>query len=318
MTRVESPPRSGQFLDEIEISRDLVSVAEEQKRRVVAVLFENGPHLPAEKVITCRIGFGILPPHGHLDFEVDPVSVGHAEGCTRRAPGVEPDVVEPVLPDDRHDPPPLVIAEGSVARFREDRILDRAPQMDRMSVQQDMIPALRHLAQSERNRPFIFARLRPGLCEQPAAQGIESGREFIPQRSIIPQRELARKAELRAVPAHGKLSLDLDAVARHRDERLAPERLPRGIGHRQTHLHAPVGNTRKELHVVDMDRIHDQKLHLAQNAVPVDLREFGVGMVPLVRVVLIAVVDAERNAVRLARGDRVTQSVRSWTCGTLT
>ena len=76
----------GQFLDEIEIALDLIAVAVKQERRMIAVLFQDGPDFPPEEIITPLIRQRILSPHRHFYLQIYARPVGCTEGCIGRAP----------------------------------------------------------------------------------------------------------------------------------------------------------------------------------------------------------------------------------------
>ena len=222
---------------------------------------------------------------------------------------METDVVQAVLLDDPHDPFPLGIVERRVSRFRENGVLDRTPQVDRTAVQQHMVAALSHLAQAEHSRFFMLAGSSAGGRRQPARHRIEIRIEFVPQFRIPPQRNAFRQVCRLPVAAHGHFPGQFEPVPRDGEQRLAFERLPGMVGDRHPHLDAPVRNARVKLHVLDEDRVHGHQFHFAENAVPVDLRELRMGVVPLVGIVLEAVVDAHRDTVRLSRSDEIGQVV---------
>lgn len=64
MPRVEFAAVGGQLLDEVEVAGDLVAVAVEDERGVVAVLLEDGAHLAAEEVVARFVRLGVLPHMG--------------------------------------------------------------------------------------------------------------------------------------------------------------------------------------------------------------------------------------------------------------
>ena len=300
MPRVEFAAVGGQLLDEVEVAGDLVAVAVEDERGVVAVLLEDGAHLAAEEVVARFVRLGVLAPHGHLDFEVDAVAVGHAESRGGRAPRVETDVVQSVVLDDAHDTLPFGVADRGVARFREHGVLDGSAQVERTAVEQDVVAALRHFAHAERRRLLMFEGLLSGAGQQRALHGVEVRVEFVPEFGLPAQRDGFGQVDLLRY---------VQAVARDGEQRLSFERLFRAVVDLQAHVDAVRREVGIQLHVVDVNGVYGHEFHLAEDAVPVDLRELRVGVVPFVGVVLEPVVDAHRDAVRLARGDEIRQVV---------
>lgn len=213
MPRVEFAAVGGQLLDEVEVAGDLVAVAVEDERGVVAVLLEDGAHLAAEEVVARFVRLGVLAPHGHLDFEVDAVAVGHAESRGGRAPRVETDVVQSVVLDDAHDTLPFGVADRGVARFREHGVLDGSAQVERTAVEQDVVAALRHFAHAERRRLLMFEGLLSGAGQQRALHGVEVRVEFVPEFRLLSQLEGLLQADLLPVAAHGKFAGKLKPAA---------------------------------------------------------------------------------------------------------
>lgn len=309
MPRVEFAAVGGQLLDEVEVAGDLVAVAVEDERGVVAVLLEDGAHLAAEEVVARFVRLGVLAPHGHLDFEVDAVAVGHAESRGGRAPRVETDVVQSVVLDDAHDTLPFGVADRGVARFREHGVLDGSAQVERTAVEQDVVAALRHFAHAEGRRLLMFEGLFSGAGQQRALHGVEVRVEFVPEFGLPAQRDGFGQVDLLRFAADRYLLRYVQAVARDGEQRLSFERLFRAVVDLQAHVDAVRREVGIQLHVVDVNGVYGHEFHLAEDAVPVDLRELRVGVVPFVGVVLEPVVDAHRDAVRLARGDEIRQVV---------
>ena len=72
-------------------------------------------------------------------------------------------------------------------------------------------------------------------------------------------------------------------------------------GHRQPRIDTAGLQLRIQLKVLNAKRFRCHELYLAQDSVPVDLCELGVGMIPLVGIILEPVVDADGDTVRLSR-----------------
>ena len=214
MAAVEFAAVGGQLFDEVEVACDFVAVAVEDERGVVAVLLEDGPHFTPEKVVARFVRFGVLAPHGHFDFEVDAVPVGHAEGRCRGTPRMETHVIHAVVLQDEHDTLPLGVVERGVSRFGEHGVLDGSAQVERPSVEQDVVAALRHFAQAERCRFFVLVSVFAGMGEQGALHGVEIGVEFVPAFGVFSQRNGFGEADFRCVAADGHFLGYAESVAR--------------------------------------------------------------------------------------------------------
>ena len=222
---------------------------------------------------------------------------------------METDVVQSVVLDDAHDTLPFGVADRGVARFREHGVLDGSAQVERTAVEQDVVAALRHFAHAEGRRLLMFEGLFSGAGQQRALHGVEVRVEFVPEFGLLSQLEGLLQADLLPVAAHGKFAGKLKPAARDGELRPAFERLFGVVFNRHLHPDAVRREVGIQLHVVDVNGVYGHEFHLAEDAVPVDLRELRVGVVPFVGVVLEPVVDAHRDAVRLARGDEIRQVV---------
>ena len=157
----------------------LVAGSHHHERRMVAELVENTLRLLNEVVVNLHAATQadtVVRPRRTFHLQVEAQTVGNGESRLRRAVAVEADVVQAVLLTLAEDTLPRRFVGRWIARLGETAVLDRTSQEERATVDVELTPLSRHLAQSEGDRHI------PAVVLQHL--GIEPGIELIPQLGL--------------------------------------------------------------------------------------------------------------------------------------
>ena len=104
----------------------------------------------------------LVGPGSALDLKIEAQLVGGDERGLRRAPRMEPDVVQPVRLADADDPLPGLDVGGRIAGEGKDAAFQRAAQEDRPAVEVNWVPSVPMLRRPMVNvvRPCTVCRPR--------------------------------------------------------------------------------------------------------------------------------------------------------------
>ena len=127
-TAVQSAAVSGtsimsKFFDKIKITGNLITIAIENKGRMIAILFQNGFLLATEEIITGFVRFSIFSPHRHFHFKIYSQFISHPKCSRRRTPRMKTHVIHSIVFQDSQHTFPRRIIHRRIACFREDSVL---------------------------------------------------------------------------------------------------------------------------------------------------------------------------------------------------
>ena len=239
----------------------LVAMRQHQKRRVVAVAFQQTLGLliqPSIDQATVANDGSLVCPDATFDLQIHAHLIGHHKGGFRRAPGVETHMVEPMLTDNPKDSPPSLDIHRRVASERKiPRILrpteeDRSLVEGKLSALHDKVPppegAGRFIASGKRH----LQRVQDGAELIPSRNG--SSHRNIYLNDILPRRDLAR-------PSH--------TCPRHLQAQLVLLRAAGLIAERHQDAGTALTEARVDLHILDPNLASSLQLESADDAVPI-------------------------------------------------
>ena len=164
--QVPRVPRAALRDQGVQRAAGLVAHRHQRERRVVAVRFENTVEFVADELVALGLlaeNRRVHRPQRHLDLKQKSQFIPCLERRLRRAPGMEPHMVEPVRPADAEHPPPRRLVHRRITRQRVYAFIDRTTQEDGLPVERDL-PVLRGQgAVGEGRRGRGHAALQPGL-----------------------------------------------------------------------------------------------------------------------------------------------------------
>ncbi len=123
-----------------------------------------------------------VDPQRRLHLQEEAGLVGGIESGLRRAPGVEAQVVQAVVPSLGDQPPPGLDVGGRIAGAGEDAALERAAQHQRPPVQRHLAVASSQFPEAESLRTPV--ELLAAFAREPRLQFVEIRRELIPEPDV--------------------------------------------------------------------------------------------------------------------------------------